>query len=339
VGLACEGVVDGDGIVQKRVRREDVARAAGVSGATVSYVLNGRAEEMRLSAATAVRVRQVADELGYVPHGAARDLRRGRTDRIALVLWLAHRPYWVPMLEAMHHQAKARGFQVVVAFRDRDEPLREVVLPLLAQTDGAIVIAGALHDEDVAACDGASKPLLFVNHWPLPGFRVVVTPGGELIGLATGHLLDQGWDEVVLGSRLPHFVEGFQAALAERGRELDPSLLRAFGNQYQSGRELAQELGESVRGKAVAMPADAAAIGAIAVFEQFGLRAGRDYGITGLHNHDAGAWLTVPLTTAHRRYELVIETALNSLFSGDDEIPAIVPSALIIRESSLKPAI
>ncbi|MFJ9591947.1 LacI family DNA-binding transcriptional regulator [Streptomyces virginiae] len=61
----------------------DVARRAGVSRATVSYVLNN-AEAVRISEPTRRRVREAAEELGYVPHAAARSLRAGHT-RIVLL--------------------------------------------------------------------------------------------------------------------------------------------------------------------------------------------------------------------------------------------------------------
>lgn len=61
----------------------DVARLAGVSRATVSYVLNN-ASSVRISEATRHRVRAAAEELGYVPHAAARSLRAGHTRTVLL---------------------------------------------------------------------------------------------------------------------------------------------------------------------------------------------------------------------------------------------------------------
>ncbi|NBM15479.1 LacI family DNA-binding transcriptional regulator [Streptomyces sp. GC420] len=61
----------------------DVARLAGVSRATVSYVLNDT-EAVRISEATRHRVRAAAEELGYVPHAAARSLRAGSTRMVLL---------------------------------------------------------------------------------------------------------------------------------------------------------------------------------------------------------------------------------------------------------------
>ena len=67
------------------VTSNDVARAAGVSRATVSYVLNGRAGQS-ISPATRDRVLAAARDLGYAPSTAARTLRRGRSDLVLMLL-------------------------------------------------------------------------------------------------------------------------------------------------------------------------------------------------------------------------------------------------------------
>jgi DNA-binding LacI/PurR family transcriptional regulator len=68
-----------------RVTRNDVARVAGVSPTTVSFVLNGR-DDHGIAAATKVRVFAACEQLGYVPSGAARTLRRGSSDIVLCVL-------------------------------------------------------------------------------------------------------------------------------------------------------------------------------------------------------------------------------------------------------------
>ncbi|CEA07154.1 HTH-type transcriptional regulator DegA [Arthrobacter saudimassiliensis] len=71
--------------MERRVTSADVAQAAGVSRATVSYVLNGRSGQS-ISAATRDRVLAAARTLGYTPSTAARTLRRGRSDVVLMLL-------------------------------------------------------------------------------------------------------------------------------------------------------------------------------------------------------------------------------------------------------------
>src|SRR5919112_5700888 len=70
---------------RRRVTATDVAREAGVSQATVSYVLNDTPGQS-IPEATRQRVREAVDRLGYTPHAAARALRMGRSDTVLFVL-------------------------------------------------------------------------------------------------------------------------------------------------------------------------------------------------------------------------------------------------------------
>src|SRR4051812_11002714 len=69
-----------------RASRSDVARLAGVAPTTVSNVLNGRGEALRLSPATVERVRAAAQQLQYVPQASAQALRGGRSHTLGLLL-------------------------------------------------------------------------------------------------------------------------------------------------------------------------------------------------------------------------------------------------------------
>ncbi|WP_330263009.1 LacI family DNA-binding transcriptional regulator [Streptomyces griseorubiginosus] len=85
-----------------RVTSKDVAREAGVSQTTVSFVLNGR-DEHGLSAETRQRVLETAKRLGYVPSGAGRALRKGRSNVVLCVV-----PD-LPVAEAMEQFKLALG--------------------------------------------------------------------------------------------------------------------------------------------------------------------------------------------------------------------------------------
>ena len=91
----------------------DVARAAGVSQATISLVMSGKSIG-RISEEQRDRVRRIARELGYQPNSAARSLRLGRTHAIALVVPNVANPFFASVLLGAERAARARGNAVML---------------------------------------------------------------------------------------------------------------------------------------------------------------------------------------------------------------------------------
>ncbi|MCQ9180088.1 LacI family transcriptional regulator [Streptomyces sp. IBSBF 2953] len=141
-----------------RVTSKDVAREAGVSQTTVSFVLNGR-DEHGLSAETRRRVLETAKRLGYVPSGAGRALRKGRSNVVLCVV-----PD-LPVAEAMEQFKLAlgrslgeAGYTCVYLHHDRTAtPLAE----LWQHVQPAVVVAfGSLPPADAMSLERAEIPLI-----------------------------------------------------------------------------------------------------------------------------------------------------------------------------------
>ncbi|HEX2326479.1 MAG TPA: LacI family DNA-binding transcriptional regulator, partial [Chloroflexota bacterium] len=126
------------------VTRDDVARAAGVSVATVSYVLNGGprpvSEERRR------RVLEAVASLDYRPNAIARSLRARRTRILGLVLPDSANPYFAALSHAIEEAATERGYQVIIA-NAAERPEREaghIEALLRLQVDGLFWIPADL---------------------------------------------------------------------------------------------------------------------------------------------------------------------------------------------------
>ena len=121
-----------------RVTSTDVAREAGVSRATVSYVLNG-VSHRGIPETTAARVREAAARLGYLPSAAARSLRRGRSELVLVVL--GNWPYSYAVsetIESLTRELASRGLTVLVHHRT---PESRPVSELCWTVDAAAVIS------------------------------------------------------------------------------------------------------------------------------------------------------------------------------------------------------
>jgi len=101
----------------------DVARAAGVSLATASRVLNG--SERKVAHSFRERVERAADELGYTANASAQATARGTSAAIALLVADIADPYFGLIASGVARSADAEGLIVTVAITERD-PDREV---------------------------------------------------------------------------------------------------------------------------------------------------------------------------------------------------------------------
>ena len=161
----------------QRVTGKDVAQRAGVSRATVSYVLNDAAGQ-QISAATRARVLVAAAELGYTPHAAARQLRTGVNDLILMALppWPLSHPF-ITCLSAVTERVGALGYTALVDLATLDVTGLEKTL---ARVQPVALTASAQH---------LSEPL--VNRLRAAGTRAVLGFGDRSLGFAPAVVFDQ----------------------------------------------------------------------------------------------------------------------------------------------------
>ncbi|MFF2568509.1 LacI family DNA-binding transcriptional regulator [Streptomyces sp. NPDC058084] len=208
----------------------DVARLAGVSRATVSYVLNNTAA-VRISEPTRRRVREAAEELGYVPHAAARSLRAGHSRMVLLPT--AHVPIG-PLYSRF--------------FNDLQWALRRL--------DYTVVQYGSVGlDADEAARAWAElRPVAVVSLGQVEltpsgvellkrsGARAVITVGPQQVPGAHALVMDQSRVGRVAGA---HLVERGRRALGVVMPE-EPGLEMFSGPRLEGVRAAAEEVGATV---------------------------------------------------------------------------------------------
>jgi len=269
----------------KRPTQVDVARIAGVSRATVSYVLTGRTNgRVTISPDTKQRVLDAVAELGYVPDAQAQALRSGSTHTIGVIIPDIHNPHFWQYVEGIDLAAQSLGYRLLVSSASLDPGQEQENLKDLAgrRIDGLIL--QGYFDEPSKTTNQIFKQLIKRK---LP---IVV------IGHTTAHV-DAVWadyrtgtDEVMayllsLGHQRIGFIYGvkfrmlgedrllpYKENLARAGLPVDESLIINCGHTIEDGYQAAyQLLSQSPRVTAVIAINDLLAIGA--------LRAAADLGI------------------------------------------------------------
>jgi LacI family transcriptional regulator len=227
----------------------DVAAAAGVSLKTVSRVVNG---EPGVNEATAARVREAIEQLGFRRNYVARALRRGQRFRLlGLVIEDVANPFYGAIARGVEEVTREGGWPVITGSSD-ENPERERELALLfceRRVDGLLVVpAGDDHHYLLPELQ-AGLQVVFIDRPPgnIDADAVLLDNAGGARA-ATEHLLRRGHrrigmvvDEMAIFTQRERW-RGFCDALADAGQTIDDTLVRFGVHDTAAAEEIAGEL-------------------------------------------------------------------------------------------------
>jgi DNA-binding LacI/PurR family transcriptional regulator len=337
------------GMTVKRVTHKDVAERAGVSVATVSYVLNNGPRPV--SARARARVEEAIAELGYYPNELARSLRLQQSSTIGLILPNVMNPVFAEIAHQLESICTKEGFLVLLCNSDRHHDREERFIQMLRakQVDGVVITP---HSEPLTLIEPlvqAHIPVVVLEH-DLPGVHCIVMD--ELRGgrIATQHLIDLGHRRIALISREPtsalstqRFV-GYQQALAAAGIPYDPQIvLECASGQAAGAQAMQQLLALPNPPTAVFTHNDVLAMGALHAIRCAGLAVPMDISVVGYDDITSAAYLSPPLTTIRspkaEMGALAGRTILELVRRTAEQPPQIhlLPIELIVRSSTAPP--
>jgi LacI family transcriptional regulator len=168
-----------------------VARAAGVSVASVSRVLNGlpATEEM------VERVQRAVQELGYVPDARARSLKVGRTFQLTLAVADVGNPVYVTMMRAVEEVVSAAGYRLVVTTTGADVVDEVALVRGMARgyADGLLISPIRVDEDLVKSIRECEVPVVVAGNVPAKaGVDTVRANSPKGILLAVEHLISRG---------------------------------------------------------------------------------------------------------------------------------------------------
>ncbi|MCX5403163.1 LacI family transcriptional regulator [Streptomyces sp. NBC_00335] len=278
----------------------DVARLAGVSRATVSYVLNN-AEAVRISEPTRRKVREAAEELGYVPHAAARSLRAGHT-RIVL-LPTSHVPIG-PLYSTFLNELQwaLRGLDYTVVQYGSlgltgDEAARAwaELRPVAVLSLGEITLSA--HNVATLKRAGA-RAVLTMGPQAVAGAHALVMDQAEVGARAAEHLVGQGRRRIGVVVPEEKGLELFSTPRLEGARSVAGAEIAALRMAYseESAAKLAEQWGSLGLDAAFAYN-DEYAMLLMRAFQDVGLRVPEDVAVMGADDLLIGRLLRPRLST------------------------------------------
>ena len=211
----------------KKISLKDIAEAAGVSTALVSFVLNGKKKEYRVGEETAQRILKIANEMNYQPNLAAKSLRSGKTKTIGLVVSDISNPFFSQLARVLEDEATKRGYTVLFGSSDEDkDKMTRVVSNLINKgVDGLIIVPCDNSEKSIASLVNNNIPIvLFDRYFPEINVSYVALNNFNASYISTKHLLNAGYNApcmVAYDVNLIHMKErirGYKKAMDEAGK-------------------------------------------------------------------------------------------------------------------------
>jgi len=305
------------------VTRADVARMAGVSTAVVSYVVNDGPRPVAI--ATAARVRQAMQQLGYRPNGSARALRLGRTHTIGLVMADALNPFFVEYTAELVKAAEARGWRLLIADSRTDESGEAAIVEdfVARQVDGLLFASSfARFDRSSTLQEAGISTVLIDCPGPVPGRRTVGTDAGGAAEALVAHLVGHGRRRIgmVVGDKgfgNPDPRErGWRRALRSAGLADGPIIRVPFSREggYAGGNAL---LDQDPGLDAVFASNDLQGIGLVLALHERGVRIPEDIAVVAFDGTKESEFCWPPLTVARQRLPQLAAAAIGLLDTPD----------------------
>jgi DNA-binding LacI/PurR family transcriptional regulator len=335
---------------RRPARSHDVAKLAGVSRTTVSFVLN-EVPGVRITEETRQRVLDAARELNYYPAAAGRSLASGKTRRIGLLLGesqdrLAADAFLPNFLQGVTASVNRRSYLLVVQLAEA-VPSHEAYSRLIReqQVDG-LILSGPRSDDQILD-ELAEEEFPLILHGRLKGSGLPWVDVDNQAGgyVATSHLIGLGHRRIGFISNAPlsyagayERFAGYRVALSEHDIPLDQELVRTAVFVPQSGyAAMAALLALPDRPTAVFAASDVVAMGAMGAVRAAGLSIPEDMAVVGFDDIFLAAHGCPPLTTVRvPAYGLGWTAAdvLINLIEGDEDVSSVtLETELVIRES------
>lgn len=330
---------------------DDVARASGVSTATVSRALRGLPN---VSEHTRERIRLTAEKLGYVPSSSASGLATGRTKAMGVVVPSVSRWFYTSVLEGIDAELRAASYDLILfnlggRNGDRDRVFHRSILR--KRTDALIALCLDFTDDEREQLLLTQHPVIIVGG-PVRGLRHIGIDERAVARKATEHLIGLGHRRILhiggedddgLNQRVPLARrQGYRDAMTAAGLEVRPGW--SLQGKFSLGRSrdaVARFLSTSdTRPTAIFAASDAMAVGAMLAVREHGLSVPHDISVIGIDDDDLAApfGLTTMAQDPYAQGRTAVGLLLDELAGKPGRVTSVrAPAHLVVRTSTAPP--
>ncbi len=310
--------------IVKKVSIKDVALKAGVSIASVSYVLNNKIDS-RIGKDTIEKVRNAAEELNYRPNNVAKSLKTSRTYIIGLIVADIANPYFSQIARIIENEANKKGYTLIIGSSDENKEKFESLINMFCdrQADGLIIAPVENTEASLQKLQKQNMPFVFIDRY-LPEVLAdsVQINNYDISYSVTEHLIAAGRKNIVLvayDTKLHHLqqrAQGFTDAVTKHNLQLcDHSVLNidkdAIDEDISKGFDYL--FGGEITPDAIFFTSNKLAVSGLKKLMKLGVKIPENVAVVAFDETEAYELFSVPLSYVRQPLSGIGTTAMEIL--------------------------
>jgi LacI family transcriptional regulator len=337
--------------MEKKVSIKDIAKQLGISISTVSFVVNGKAKEKRISEELTQRVLKLVGELGYKPDALARSFRTGKTNIIGFLVDDISRPFFSNLARFIDEKAAKNGYKIIYS-STRGSKKKAIELLQIFQdrhVDGYIIALPEGLETEVEALTESRKPVvLFDRYFKELNTDYVVINNEESTYKATCHLVDNGYQNIgfvtidTIEQQMLDRLKGYEDAVARSG--LIPSILKINHVNAATGLPaIIDYLTEQKQLDAVIFSANYLCMDGLRAIRHLKLNIPGDLAVLSFDDFELLEFISPTITAIAQPLEEIAENIITILMQrldnpngAHEHSQIILPTAMTLRQSTAK---
>ena len=333
----------------KRASIKDIAKIAGVSVATVSYVLNKK-EGQRISEDTKKKIFEIAETINYVPNRIARSLQNNKSKLLGLIVADISNDFYSSIARHLEDKALKLGYTLIIGSSDENSEKFEKLIELFSQqqVDGMIVAPVAGSEEILQKLMEKNYPLVTIDRY-LKGVNIpgVILNNREVAENTTNFLLEKDFDQIIYigyDTKLPHLLDrqyGFETTISESGRSIvNKNILVGLENIAEEiHTKLKEVLGKKPKNTALYFSSNKLAVAGLAYLMKNNIKVPDDVSVVAFDETEAYQLFPAEITYVKQPLEEMADEAVKLLDLQINQYSSTakkitLPGKLIIQNST-----
>lgn len=328
----------------------DIAKRLNISKSTVSFILNEKSKEKRISEATTQKVLKFIKEVGYKPNLLARSLRTGKTNIIGLMVENIANPFFANLANLIEENAYKNGYKILYCSTENDPAKARELIQMFRDRhiDGYIITPTEDIKNDIDQLVHSGVPVILFDRFFEDGnYDYVVLDNFKSTYNTVLHLAEQGYAEIgyvtinSLQSQMQDRLHGYEKALDDHSlihyvREVD------FGMHDKNVVDhIIDFLTRNKKLDAIIFATNYLGISGLKAIKHMQLKIPSDIAVVCFDDHTTFELHTPTITSIEQPIEIMSKQLINILLDKLASKNMInhkvtLPGTLIIRESSKK---